>query len=99
MTIQNENLLPILLASIGLACPIVPLHPKILSTSEIFRILMQIEPTIVFCDANLYDQLSETLNKLQFRMKVYLLDDVQLDDGVESVVKLFQPTDNEDSFA
>lgn len=96
MTIHNENLLPIVLASIGLACPIVPLYP-LLSTDEIVRILTKIKPSIVFCDANLYNQLNDALNKLQFKMKVFLLDDVHLD-GLESVVNLFHETGKENSF-
>lgn len=98
MTFQNENLLSIVLASIGLACPLVPLYPKILSSHEIVRILMQVKPLIVFCDANLYGQLNDVLQKLPFTPKVYLLDDVQSDDGVESVMNLFRPTDDEHSF-
>lgn len=96
MTTHNENLLPVVLASIGLACPIVPLYP-ILSTDEIVRILTRIKPSIVFCDANLYDQLRAALKRLQFEMKVYLLDDVHFD-GVESVVNLFHATGAENSF-
>lgn len=96
MTIHNENLLPVVLASIGLACPIVPLYP-LLSTDEIVRILTKIKPSIVFCDANLYNQLNDALNKLQFTLKVFLLDDVHFD-GLESVVNLFHETGKEDSF-
>lgn len=98
ITFQNENLLSIVLASIGLACPMIPLYPRILSTNEIFEKLLQIEPTIIFCDANLYGQLKEVLDQLHFEVKVYLLDDIQFEDGVESVVKLFQPTDDENYF-
>lgn len=96
MSIHNENLLPIVLASIGMACPSVPLYP-LLSTDEIVRILTRIKPSTVFCDGNLYSQLDEALKKLQFKMKVYLLDDVHID-GVESVKSLFQATGKEDSF-
>lgn len=96
MSIHNENLLPIVLASIGMNCPIVPLYP-LLSTDEIARILTRIKPSAVFCDANLYNQMNEALNKLQFKMKVFLLDDVHFD-GVESVVNLFQATGKENSF-
>lgn len=96
MSIHNENLLPIVLASTALACPTVPLYP-LLSTDEIVRTLTRIKPSAAFCDGSLYDQLNEALNKLQFKMKVFLLDDVHFD-GVESVVNLFQATGKEDSF-
>lgn len=96
MTINNENLLPIVLASIGLACPICPLFP-ILSIDEIVRILTKIKPSVLFCDANLYDQMNEAMNKLQFKMKVFLLDDVHVD-GVETVMALFHATGEESSF-
>lgn len=96
MTINNENLLPIVLASIGLACPIVPLFP-ILSIDEIVRILSKVKPSVVFCDAILYDHMKEALNKLQFKMKVFLLDDVHLD-GVETVMTLFNATGEENAF-
>lgn len=99
MTIHNENLMPIVLASIALACPMVPLS-GLLTTDEIVRILTKIKPSVVFCDAKLFSQMNDALNGLQFKMKVFLLDDVRLDDdGVESVVNLFRATGEESSFA
>lgn len=97
MTINNENLLPIVLASFGLACPIVPLFP-ILSTNEIVRILTKTKPSIVFCDANLYSQLNAALNKLQqFKTKIFLLDNVYAD-GIETIECLFRATGEENFF-
>lgn len=96
MTINNENLLPIVLASIGLACPICPLFP-ILSVDEIVRILTKIKPSVLFCDANLYNHMNEAINKLQFKMKVFLLDDIDVQ-GVDTIIALFQATAKEDSF-
>lgn len=96
MTINNENLLPIVLASVGLACPIVPLFP-ILSIDEIVRILTKIKPSVLFCDASLYNHMTDAMNKLQFKMKVFLLDDVHFD-NVETVMTLFQATGEENSF-
>lgn len=96
MTINNENLLPIVLASTGLNCPICPLFP-ILSVDEIVRILTKIKPSVLFCDANLFDLMKEAMNRLQFKMKVFLLDDVHVD-GVETVMTLFQATGEENSF-
>lgn len=97
MTINNENLLPIILASIGLVCPIVPLYP-ILSTNEIVRILTKVKPSVAFCDANLYGQMKDVFSKLQFNVKVFLLDNVHFD-GLQSVVDLFNETGEENSFA
>lgn len=98
MTIHNENLVPIILASIALVCPLVPLN-GLLNTDEIVRILTKVKPSAVFCDAKLLDQMNDALVKLQFKMKVFLLDDVRTGAGVESIVNLFRATGEESSFA
>lgn len=98
MTENNDDLLSILLASIGLACPIVPLSP-ILSKDEIVRILTKIKPSILFCDteAELYGPLKEALNGLQFKIKVFTFQ--RHADDVETVGSLFQETGDENTFA
>lgn len=97
MTEINDHLLSILLASIGLACPFVPLSP-ILSKDEIVRILAKIKPTVIFCDveAELYDLLKEALNELRLDIKVFTFK--QHTDDVEFVESLFQETGEENTF-
>lgn len=95
MTINNENVLPILLASIGLVCPIVPLFP-ILAKNEIVRILTKIKPHVVFCDAELFNLLNEALKELKFNIEVFTFG--QHVDGIESVETLFQETGEENTF-
>ena len=98
MTTNNDHLIAILLASIGFACPIVPLCP-ILSMDEIVCILAKIKPSIIFCDAKLLDRVNKALNesRLKFIVKVFTFE--QHTSDVESVENLFQKTDRENSFA
>lgn len=97
MTFNSDHLVPMVLASIGLLCPIVPLT-LILSKDEIVQILTKTKPPIVFCDAQLFDMLNEALSELQFTIKVFLFDGHGNDDGVESVENLFKETGEEDAF-
>lgn len=95
MSINSDHLVPLILASIGLLCPIVPLCP-ILSKGEIVRILTITKPSILFCDTELHEMLKEALNELEFDIKIFILDGQV--DGVESVASLFEETGEEDSF-
>lgn len=92
---NHDDLVALILASIGLASPIVPLCP-ILSKDEIARILAKIKPPVIFCDAKLYDLLSQVLNELQLKIKVFTFE--RLASDVESVESLFKETGEEDSF-
>lgn len=92
---NHDDLVALVLASIGLACPIVPLCP-ILSKDEISRILAKIQPPLIFCDAKLYDLLKEVLNELRLNVKVFTFE--QYMDDVESIESLFEETGEENSF-
>lgn len=98
MSGNNDDLFSILLASIGLACPIVPLSP-ILSKDEIVRILTKIKPSIIFCDAEakLFDLLKEALDELPFNIQVFTFE--QHADDVDTVESLFKETGEENAFA
>lgn len=93
---NHDDLVALMLASIGLACPIVPLCP-ILSKDETSRILAKIRPPVIFCDAKLYDLLKQILNELQLSSKVFTFE--QYTDDVESIERLFEETGEENSFA
>lgn len=95
MADHSDNLLPILLASLCLACPIVPLSPT-LSKDEIVRVLAKTEPIVIFSDANSYEQMKEALKELKFKVKVFLFGEHI--DGVESVDSLLTETGEENSF-
>lgn len=95
MSFNSDHLVPTVLASIGLICPIVPLCP-ILSKDEIVQILMKIKPPVMFCDKKFYDLVKEALKELKFSIKVFILDGHV--DGVESVENLLKETGEEDSF-
>lgn len=92
---NHDDLVALMLASIGLACPIVPLCP-ILSKDEISRILAKIRPPVIFCDAKLYDLLRDILTELQFSTKVFTFE--HYSDDVESIESLFKETGEENSF-
>lgn len=98
MTTNHDDLLPIVLAAIGLTCPIVPLSP-ILSKAEIIRILTKLKPPVLFCDAALYaTSIVEVFNELQFNIKVFTFGQIVAIDGIEPVESLFQETGKENTF-
>lgn len=92
---NTDDLLPIYLASIGLACITVPLH-SMLTKNEIVPILMKIQPIVIFCDTTSWEQLNAALTEIQSNPKVFIIGDRV--DGVESVENLFAETDDECNF-
>lgn len=97
MAKNNDELLPIFLASICLACPIVPLH-SMLSKSEIVSIFEKTEPSAVFCDADAYDVVNEALSELQSNLLVKVFIFGETIDDLESVESLMIETGDENSF-
>lgn len=95
MAKNSDDLLPIFLASICLACPIVPLH-SMLSKEEIVNIFSKTKPSAVFCDASSYDLLIEALKELQTNVKVFIFGDA-LDDST-AVTDLMIETGDENRF-
>lgn len=91
----NGDLASTLLASFCLACPIAPLHPM-LTTHEIVRNLKKSKPAIIFCDSNVYNQLKNALNELEFDVKVFTFGGNI--DGVETVKNLLLETGDESKF-
>lgn len=85
----SEHLVPIMVASICLACPVAPLY-SMLTKNEIVRFFLKTKPTVVFCDVSAYDQLAEALNELPFNIKVFTFGGRM--DGVEPVENLFVET-------
>lgn len=94
MANDNDHLAPIILASICLTCPIVPLH-KMLSTDEICNILTKTKPSAIFCDASTYNQMSEALKEVKLAVRVFAFDQV---DGLEPVDNLLVETGEENNF-
>lgn len=95
MTVHCDYLVPIMVASICLACPVAPLHPM-LTKDEIVRFFLKARPSVAFCDISAFDQLNEALNELPFSVKVFTFDGHI--DGVEPVENLFIETGEEDRF-
>lgn len=91
----NDHLIPAYLASIYLACPIVPLH-SMLSNKEIVNILQKTKPVVLFCDMNSYNALKEILKTLSWDMKVFTFVD-HIDD-TESFNNLLIETGEENNF-
>lgn len=95
MAANSDHLAPIVLASFCLACPIAPLHPM-LSKQEIARILTKTKPSVIFCDADVYNQLDEAVKELSFKVKVFTIG--RKIDGVEPIDNLLVETGDEMSF-
>lgn len=95
MAANTDDLLPIYLASIGLACTTVPLH-SILTKDEIIPILMKVQPSVIFCDDSSYVQLNAALIETQLKPKIFIIGDRI--DGVESIENLFIETGDERDF-
>lgn len=89
---RSDHLLSILLAAICLVCPINPLHPM-LSKEEKIRILKKIQPKVIFCDADLYDQIDEVLKELDLKVKIFTFNGKT--DGSEPIENLFSDTNAE----
>lgn len=95
MTNINDDLIPAYLATIYLACPIVPLH-SMLSSKDIHNILEKTKPSILFCDANSYNGIYEILKNIQWTMKIFIFG-AQID-GLESFENLLIETGEEKNF-
>lgn len=72
MTVNSDHLTSVALASMFLACPINPLH-SILSKEEIIRSLEKVEPTVIFCDFECYNQIDDALKELKINVKIFTL--------------------------
>lgn len=68
---NSDHLVPMYLASICLACPIVPLHST-LSVNEIRNVLTKTKPSVIFCDTEAHDKLTEALNELKLNAKIFI---------------------------
>lgn len=95
MTDNSVHLASVLLASICIACPIVPLH-TMLSKSEIIRILEKTKPTAIFCDAFVYNELNEALKSLKWDIKIFTMEGRI--GGVDPIENLLIETGNENNF-
>lgn len=92
---NSDDLVPLMVASLCLACPMAPLHPM-LSKDEIVRFFLKAKPTVVFCEISGCDQLSDALIELPFSVKVFTFGGQV--DGFEPVENLFAETGEEDRF-
>lgn len=92
---SSEHLVPLMVASICLACPVAPLY-SMLTKDEIVRFFLKTKPTVVFCDVSAYDQLAEALLELPFSVQVFTLGGKM--NGAEPVENLFVETGEENDF-
>lgn len=95
MADNSDYLLPIFLATISLACPIIPLNTS-LSKDEIIDILSKTKPVVVFCDAKNCAQMREALDKLKWNLKIFTFGGTV--DGFEPVERLLDETEVENKF-
>lgn len=95
MADDTDHLVSIILASFCLACPIAPLHPM-LSKKEIINVLTKVKPSVMFCNASVYKQLSEAIDELTFTVKVFTIGETI--EGVEPIENLLTETGEEKSF-
>lgn len=95
MTVNSDYLTSVALAAMFLACPINPLH-SILSKEEIIRSLKKVEPTVIFCDIECYNQIDDALKDLKLNVKVFTIGG-QIGD-FEPIENLLAETGTEKSF-
>lgn len=95
MVNHDDNLVPIILASLCLGCPINALHP-LLSKQELISVLMKTKPSVIFCASNEYHRIEEVLIELKFDIKLFIFDETI--NGIESVESLFVETGIENQF-
>lgn len=93
---NSDHLAPIFLATICLGCTTAPFDPM-LSKDELIRNIKKTKPTIMFCDANVYNQMNEALKELKWNIRVFIFGDHI--DGIEPAESLLAETGNEDDFA
>lgn len=92
---NSEHLVSAFLASICLACPVVPLHPM-LSRDEIIHVLLKTKPTVVFCDVSAFVEMNKALKELNRGVKVFTFGG-QIR-GIEPIENLLIATGNETDF-
>lgn len=90
-----DELVPIYLASICMACPIIPFL-RSFSIEEIATILKDTKPVAMFCDANAYHYIKGILTELNWNMKVFTFDGSI--DGTEPVSNLLRATGEDENF-
>lgn len=95
LTDHGDFVVPIMVASICLACPLAPLHPM-LSKDEIVRFFLKAKPSVAFCDIGACNQLNEAISELPFTVRVFTMGGKI--DGFEPVENLFVETGEEDQF-
>lgn len=92
---NSDDLLPILVASVFLSCPVLSLH-TMLEKKEMVRFLGKTKPAAIFCDGSAYDKLKGALEELKMDVKVFTFG--ENDHELELVENLFVETGKEDSF-
>lgn len=95
MAANSDHLASIVLASFCLACPVAPMHP-LLSKQELVRVLAKTKPSVIFCDADVYNQMNEALEELSFKIEVFTF--CGKVDGLEPVDNLLVETGDEPNF-
>lgn len=95
MAENTDHLAAIVLASFCLACPIAPLNSS-LSKPEIVRILTKTKPSVIFCDADVYELLNEVMKEISHNVKVFTIGGKI--DGVEPIEHLLVDTGDEKNF-
>lgn len=95
MSSINDDLIPAFVATIYLACPIVPLH-SLLSQRDVLNILEKTKPSALFCDVDSYNGIKEILENITWNMEVFIFGEQT--DGLEPFKNLLIETGDESSF-
>lgn len=96
--IMSENvahLAPIVLAAFCLGCPINPMFSSVEKT-DIIRMFQISKPSVIFCEARLYDLAVDCMNQLGNSAKIFTFNGIRGDS--EAVESLFTETGTEEDF-
>lgn len=69
MARNSENLAPIVLAALCMGCPVSPMDTS-LDKSDVLHSLSLATTNLIFCDADVYDILTECLEELSIDAKI-----------------------------
>lgn len=89
------HLAPVIFASLCLGCPINSLDPSV-EKGTIIRMFESTQPEIVFCEARLYDVMTECLAELKNNAKIFTFNGTR--ENSEPVENLFASTGTEEDF-
>lgn len=92
---NSHHLAPIVFASISIGCPVNALDPSF-GRIELIHMLKVMKPALMFCDADVYNLLKESLTQLGNGAEIFTFGGSN--NETEPVENLFSETENENDF-